>query len=181
MKLPELKNRLKNKYIVRVVAGVLTIALVGGGVGTYTVKAEKNDAVASTEATGTEEVEEKEEENSLEEELLGNVSVSKKDIDKEETVYLMSDASGNVDSTIVVNHLYNKDGKDTIEDLSSLSDIENVKGDETFTQSGNELTWQADGNDIYYQGTSTEETPITQHITYYLDGKEIAPDDLAGK
>ena len=34
MKLPELKNRLKNKYIVRVVAGVLTIALVGGGVGT---------------------------------------------------------------------------------------------------------------------------------------------------
>ena len=46
MKLPELKNRLKNKYIVRVVAGVLTIALVGGGVGTYTVKAEKNDAAA---------------------------------------------------------------------------------------------------------------------------------------
>ena len=136
MKLPELKNRLKNKYIVRVVAGVLTIALVGGGVGTYTVKAEKNDAVASTEATETEEVEE---ENSLEEELLGNVSVSKKDIDKEETVYLMSDASGNVDSTIVVNHLYIKDGKDTIEDLSSLSDIENVKGDETFTQDGESL------------------------------------------
>ena len=181
MKLPELKNRLKNKYIVRVVAGVLTIALVGGGVGTYTVKAEKNDAVASTEATGTEEVEEKEEENSLEEELLGNVSVSKKDIDKEETVYLMSDASGNVDSTIVVNHLYNKDGKDTIEDSSSLSDIENVKGDETFTQDGENIKWQADGNDIYYQGTASAEAPVSQKVTYYLDGKEIAPEELAGK
>lgn len=181
MKLPELKNRLKNKYIVRVVAGVLTIALVGGGVGTYTVKAEKNDAVASTEATGTEEVEEKEEENSLEEELLGNASVSKKDIDKEETVYLMSDASGNVDSTIVVNHLYNKDGKDTIEDSSSLSDIENVKGDETFTQDGESIKWQADGNDIYYQGTASAEAPVSQKVTYYLDGKEIAPEELAGK
>lgn len=178
MKLPELKNRLKNKYIVRVVAGVLTIALVGGGVGTYTVKAEKNDAVASTEATETEEVEE---ENSLEEELLGNVSVSKKDIDKEETVYLMSDASGNVDSTIVVNHLYNKDGKDTIEDSSSLSDIENVKGDETFTQDGESLKWQADGNDIYYQGTASAEAPVSQKVTYYLDGKEITPEELAGK
>ncbi len=178
MKLPELKNRLKNKYIVRVVAGVLTIALVGGGVGTYTVKAEKNDAVASTEATETEEVEE---ENSLEEELLGNVSVSKKDIDKEETVYLMSDASGNVDNTIVVNHLYNKDGKDTIEDSSSLSDIENVKGDETFTQDGENIKWQADGNDIYYQGTASAEAPVSQKVTYYLDGKEIAPEELAGK
>ena len=29
MKLPELKTRLKNKYVVRIVAGVLTIALLG--------------------------------------------------------------------------------------------------------------------------------------------------------
>ena len=33
MKLPELKEKLKSKYIVRVVAGVLTIALVGTGIG----------------------------------------------------------------------------------------------------------------------------------------------------
>ena len=32
MKLPELKEKLKSKYIVRVVAGVLTIALVGTGI-----------------------------------------------------------------------------------------------------------------------------------------------------
>ena len=181
MKLPELKNRLKNKYVVRVVAGVLTIALVGGCVGTYTVKAEKNDTVVSEEGAETTEAEEVSEDDSLEDELLGKVSVSKKDMDKEETVYFITDASGNVDKTIVSDHLYNRDGKDTIEDVSSLSDIENVKGDEEFTQDGDKLQWKADGNDIYYQGTTNAEAPVSQKVTYYLDGKEISPEDLAGK
>ncbi|MBS6836731.1 MAG: hypothetical protein KH204_06625, partial [[Eubacterium] rectale] len=64
---------------------------------------------------------------------------------------------------------------------SNLSDIENVKGKEKFTQSGDKLTWQAGGKDIYYQGTATAEPPVTQKVTYYLDGKEISPEDLAGK
>lgn len=181
MKLPELKNRLKNKYVVKVVAGVLTIALVGGCVGTYTVKAEKNDTVVSEEGAETTEAEEVSEDDSLEDELLGKVSVSKKDMDKEETVYFITDASGNVDKTIVSDHLYNRDGKDTIEDVSSLSDIENVKGDEEFTQDGDKLQWKADGNDIYYQGTTNAEAPVSQKVTYYLGGKEISPEELAGK
>lgn len=181
MKLPELKNRLKNKYVVKVVAGVLTIALVGGCVGTYTVKAEKNDTVVSEEGAETTEAEEVSEDDSLEDELLGKVSVSKKNMDKEETVYFITDASGNVDKTIVSDHLYNRDGKDTIEDVSSLSDIENVKGDEEFSQDGDKLQWKADGNDIYYQGTTNAEAPVSQKVTYYLDGKEISPEDLAGK
>lgn len=181
MKLPELKNRLKNKYVVKVVAGVLTIALVGGCVGTYTVKAEKNDTVVSEEGAETTEAEEVSEDDSLEDELLGKVSVSKKDMDKEEIVYFITDASGNVDKTIVSDHLYNRDGKDTIEDVSSLSDIENVKGDEEFTQDGDKLQWKADGNDIYYQGTTNAEAPVSQKVTYYLDGKEISPEELAGK
>lgn len=181
MKLPELKNRLKNKYVVKVVAGVLTIALVGGCVGTYTVKAEKNDTVVSEAGAETTEAEEVSEDDSLEDELLGKVSVSKKDMDKEETVYFITDASGNVDKTIVSDHLYNRDGKDTIEDVSSLSDIENVKGDEEFTQDGDKLQWKAEGNDIYYQGTTNAEAPVSQKVTYYLDGKEISPEELAGK
>ena len=52
MKLPELKERLKNKYVVRIVAGVLVIALAGTAVGTtYTVKAAKNtESTQSTQA-----------------------------------------------------------------------------------------------------------------------------------
>ena len=108
-------------------------------------------------------------------------SLKDNDADKDESVYLISDANGNVNKTIVVDHLKNKDKKDTLEDASNLSDIENVKGKEKFTQSGDKLTWQAGGKDIYYQGTATEEPPVTQKVTYYLDGKEISPEDLAGK
>ena len=112
---------------------------------------------------------------------MDSVSLKDNDADKDESVYLISDANGNVNKTIVVDHLKNKDKKDTLEDASNLSDIENVKGKEKFTQSGDKLTWQAGGKDIYYQGTATEEPPVTQKVTYYLDGKEISPEDLAGK
>ena len=43
------------------------------------------------------------------------------------------------------------------------------------------MTWQADGNDIFYQGTSESELPVTQKLTYYLDGREVTPEELAGK
>ena len=94
---------------------------------------------------------------------------------------MIADSVGTAQDIIVSDHLVNKDGKDTIEDISSLKDIENVKGDESFAQTGEKLVWQADGNDIYYQGTSEKKTPVSQKITYYLDGKEIAPEKLAGK
>lgn len=175
MKLPELKEKLKSKYIVRVVAGVLTIALVGTGIGATAVFAEKDSTAVTAEADSSKDADD------IADKLMDSVSLKDNDADKDESVYLISDANGNVNKTIVVDHLKNKDKKDTLEDASNLSDIENVKGKEKFTQSGDKLTWQAGGKDIYYQGTATEEPPVTQKVTYYLDGKEIAPEDLAGK
>ena len=179
MKLPELKEKLKSKYIVRVVAGVLTIALVGTGIGATAVFAEKNSTAVTAEADST--TGSSKDADDIADKLMDSVSLKDNDADKDESVYLISDANGNVNKTIVVDHLKNKDKKDTLEDASNLTDIENVKGKEKFTQSGDKLTWQAGGKDIYYQGTATEEPPVTQKVTYYLDGKEIAPEDLAGK
>lgn len=179
MKLPELKEKLKSKYIVRVVAGVLTIALVGTGIGATAVFAEKNSIAVTAEADST--TGSSKDADDIADKLMDSVSLKDNDADKDESVYLISDANGNVNKTIVVDHLKNKDKKDTLEDASNLSDIENVKGKEKFTQSGDKLTWQAGGKDIYYQGTATEEPPVTQKVTYYLDGKEISPEDLAGK
>ena len=179
MKLPELKEKLKSKYIVRVVAGVLTIALVGTGIGATAVFAEKNSTVVTAEADST--TGSSKDADDIADKLMDSVSLKDNDADKDESVYLISDANGNVNKTIVVDHLKNKDKKDTLEDASNLSDIENVKGKEKFTQSGDKLTWQAGGKDIYYQGTATAEPPVTQKVTYYLDGKEISPEDLAGK
>ena len=179
MKLPELKEKLKSKYIVRVVAGVLTIALVGTGIGATAVFAEKNSTAVTAEADST--TDSSKDADDIADKLMDSVSLKDNDADKDESVYLISDANGNVNKTIVVDHLKNKDKKDTLEDASNLSDIENVKGKEKFTQGGDKLTWQAGGKDIYYQGTATEEPPVTQKVTYYLDGKEISPEDLAGK
>lgn len=179
MKLPELKEKLKSKYIVRVVAGVLTIALVGTGIGATAVFAEKGSTAVTAEADST--TGSSKDADDIADKLMDSVSLKDNDADKDESVYLISDANGNVNKTIVVDHLKNKDKKDTLEDASNLSDIENVKGKEKFTQSGDKLTWQAGGKDIYYQGTATEEPPVTQKVTYYLDGKEISPEDLAGK
>lgn len=179
MKLPELKEKLKSKYIVRVVAGVLTIALVGTGIGATAVFAEKDSTAVTAEADST--TGSSKDADDIADKLMDSVSLKDNDADKDESVYLISDANGNVNKTIVVDHLKNKDKKDTLEDASNLSDIENVKGKEKFTQSGDKLTWQAGGKDIYYQGTATEKPPVTQKVTYYLDGKEISPEDLAGK
>lgn len=181
MKLPELKTKFKNKYAIRIISGVLIVALAGTGVSASRVQAAKNsEAETSTEAAAEDE-KETDSEDTLKNALNSSLTINEKEIGKEETVYVITDSVGGTKEVIVSDHLINNDNKDTIEDASNLSDIQNVKGDETFTQNGTKVTWQADGNDIYYQGTSEEEPPISQKITYYLDGKEIAPEDLAGE
>lgn len=102
-------------------------------------------------------------------------------VSKEETVYVNANADGSEDQITVSNWLKNAGTEKNLQDESELKDIKNVKGDEEFTQSGNKLTWQTDGEDIYYQGTTTKEPPVSVKFTYYLDGKEIKPEDLAGK
>ena len=52
---------------------------------------------------------------------------------------------------------------------------------ETFTQNGNDLTWSTDGKDIYYQGKTEKNLPVSVGIKYYMDGTEVSPEALAGK
>lgn len=184
MKLPELKKKFTKKYVIRIIAGVLVVGMVGTGVSTANVFAAKT-AQESTESTEKDskksDTKDSDAESKLKDALDDSIKFSEKEIGKEETVYVLADSTGKERKVIVSDHLINDGNKDTIEDASDLKDIENVKGDETFKQSGNKLTWQADGNDIYYQGTSTKEAPVSQTITYSLDGKEVKPEDLAGK
>ena len=100
---------------------------------------------------------------------------------KEETVYVIAGADGKQQSVIVSDWLKNPNKETSLQDVSDLTDIENVKGDETWTANGTSLTWDAQGNDIYYQGKSETELPVTMNISYQLDGKDIAPAELAGK
>jgi putative membrane protein len=100
---------------------------------------------------------------------------------KDETVYVVTDSAGEQTEAIVSDHLVNANSAKTINDLSNLKDIENVKGDEKFSTDGDNLTWSAEGNDIYYQGKTDKKAPITLDIKYYLDGKLLSGSDLQGK
>lgn len=101
---------------------------------------------------------------------------------KEQTVYVNADEKGNTQDVIVSNWLKNQGNEQELTDKSNLSEITNVKGDETFQQNGDgTIVWNAGGQDIYYQGKTKEELPVSVKLTYYLDGKEITPEELAGK
>lgn len=101
---------------------------------------------------------------------------------KDETVYVLAGADGTVQKIIVSDWIKNAMAADSLEDKTELSDIENIKGDESFTLGGdNSCVWDAQGNDIYYQGNIEKELPVQMSVCYTLDGQAIAPEALAGQ
>lgn len=101
---------------------------------------------------------------------------------KDETVYVLASADGTVQKIIVSDWIKNAMVADSLEDKTQLSDIENIKGDESFTLGGdNSCVWDAQGNDIYYQGNIEKELPVQMSVCYTLDGQAIAPEALAGQ
>ena len=102
-------------------------------------------------------------------------------VDKAETVYAKANADGTVTETTVEAVLKARDGA-TIPDVAALRDIINKEGDEEYTTGAdNALTWQNSGSAITYEGKSDAALPVTTRVTYYLNGVETAPDDLAGQ
>lgn len=173
MKIKELQKKFQNKYTIRMMAGVLVVAMAGCSF-----------AAGYAQGAGQPGVTAKAAEKSELEEKIGELVNKKSGVDdttKDETVYVISDAKGQSGKVIVEEWLKNRDKAATIEDVSDLKDITNVKGDETFTQDGDKLIWQADGSDIYYEGTTDKQVPVSEKITYYLDGEEIEPEQLAGR
>lgn len=100
---------------------------------------------------------------------------------KDETVYSKMDSIGKNYKTIVSTHIKNTENADLINDLSDLLNVKNTSGDETYTQDGNKFVWNANKNDIYYQGESSKELPIECNVKYELDGKELSANEIAGK
>ena len=157
-----------NKATAIVLSGAMVLSLTACGDGaTTTTTSNKKSATESALA------------NTLDNKV--NVKSGNGDYSKEETVYVMADAAGTKNSTIVSDWLKNMDRTETLEDSSSLSGIKNVKGNEKLTQSGEDLSWNANGADIYYQGNTDKAAPVSVKLTYYLDGKDMAPKDMAGK
>ena len=96
---------------------------------------------------------------------------------KDEMVFGKIDNSGEIKSMFINEHLINNDKKDSLYDYSELKDILNINGDETYSIDGNKLTWKANGNDIYYQGKTDKELPISVSVSYCLDGNDMNVSD----
>ncbi len=103
-------------------------------------------------------------------------------VSKQESVYVMANPDGSTKSITVSDQLQGAgEAGGSIKDVSKLSDIKNVKGDETFDQSGQNLTWNTNGADIYYQGKTEEQLPVSVKFKFELDGKEVKPEDIVGQ
>ena len=100
---------------------------------------------------------------------------------KSETVHVNADAQGTVRDVSVSVKLDNGKGYETLADTSRLTDVKDADGDAPASQNGEALVWDAQGDNVNYTGTSTEQPPVDVKVTYLLDGEEISPDELAGK
>lgn len=100
---------------------------------------------------------------------------------KDESVYVLAQTDGSVRKIIVSDWLRNGTNAGTITDQSELTAVENVKGDETYTENGKARIWNADGGDIYYTGNIEKELPVDMEVTYTLDGKPVTSAELVGK
>lgn len=100
---------------------------------------------------------------------------------KEETVYAKLNHDGTVKNILVNNHLINNEKLETLEDETDLLNILNINGNETFEQQNNKLTWHTNKKDIFYQGTTENELPITQNVKYYLNDEEKNLEEIISK
>ncbi len=103
------------------------------------------------------------------------------DVDKKEMVYVLSDASGQSREIVVSERLYNREGLSQLEDMTTLEDIDILSEETTCTQSGHQIIWNAGGQEVRYEGRSTQDLPFDISIRYTLDGQDIAPEKLAGQ
>ena len=91
--------------------------------------------------------------------------------EKDETVYVIADASGSPQKVIVSDWLKNEQ-KDS--GIASVSD--DGKGGYTI-DSRNSYSWDAESGDL----TENAGLPVDVKLTYMLDGKEVSAEEIAGK
>ena len=101
--------------------------------------------------------------------------------EKTETVYSVLNSDGSISDTIVSSWLHDEDGINNIKETLNLTDVKNIKSNEKPSKDGNTYTWNANGNDVYYEGTATKQLPVSVKIRYELDGQEMSAKDMEGK
>ena len=102
-------------------------------------------------------------------------------VKKTEVVYVTLDGNGAFQSATVSDWLHTDRPNVRVEDISSLSDIENVKSEILPVFEDGKVIWNMDETDLYYSGTTTEQPPVSISVRYFLNGVEYSAADIAGK
>lgn len=102
-------------------------------------------------------------------------------VKKNETVYVNLDNMGNVTQTIVSDWIHTTQSQVYVNDVTNLSQIENIKDDTVPDVNGQNLKWYMDTTDLYYQGKTEAQVPLQFQLSYTLDGNPISAAELVGK
>ena len=98
--------------------------------------------------------------------------------EKEEVIYIMTDASGKVTDTETVNIF----AGGNITDYGDYSAVKILNTTDKINKNGNRITFSSNAERVYYQGTmKNTEIPWNISVRYFLDGKEYSAKDIAGK
>lgn len=156
----------EKKHLVKILSLTLGIFILFGGI---------SIAVYATGANKTE----KEEKSNINRETVVNDNT---EINKDETVYVIAGTDGVTKKIIVSDWIKNALASEKIQDKTNLENVTNIKGDESYNVDGNNMhVWDAQGNDIYYQGNINKELPVNINISYKLDGSTMSAEELEGK
>ncbi|MGN0632689.1 MAG: hypothetical protein ACI4JW_02360 [Oscillospiraceae bacterium] len=98
--------------------------------------------------------------------------------EKEEVIYIMSDSDGSVSGVYAVNIF----GKGNVSDYGEYTDVKLLNTNDTVNVDGDKITFSTDSDKVYCQGTlENAQIPWDISIRYFLDGKELTPQEIAGK
>lgn len=100
---------------------------------------------------------------------------------KTETVYVNLNSDGKVKEVNVSDWLHTDTAEVYVDDRSNLKNITNIKSKIQPVVDGERLRWNMNETDLYYSGKSDKPLPLEIQIKYFLNGKEIKADDIAGK
>ena len=107
---------------------------------------------------------------------------TEKALRRDETVYVIANTDGSVRQIIVSDWIQNGLAAAQVEERSELSQVETVKGSATYTLGqDNARVWDAQGQDLYYQGSIEKALPVDMTVTYQMDGQTVTPGQIAGK
>ncbi|MBC5649491.1 YhgE/Pip domain-containing protein [Christensenella sp. NSJ-35] len=100
---------------------------------------------------------------------------------KDEVVYATLSANGGVRAIYTVNHFTLAKGGN-VTDYGDYESVVNLSSSDSLTQEGNTVSFTANEENYYYQGNmKSTDLPWDFTIEYYLDGKKLEPEEIAGK